>query len=394
MAVTSVVVYHINDQKMATKLKFADLPESVQTAVNEFLARQNQQNLVQGPYGSYQAEQLQVNYVFTEGVERKSKRLPMLDQAIATCKENSGILVIPELKDLVRNESLSAKLINSELIFNCLDQPSINKETLPALAETFSQLRLRHSQRIRQALQQTVAKLGNPNALKEITKVNKPKQENAVMFALLLAPIIDHYRHQGFSQRKIVDTLNQEGFLAPEGGQWVLSQLQKVLERIEYNRVALNLQPTLAEFAAKDYSIEQQLKALTAMQAKTPNRKPWDNELLIKVKERQQMIVDVLAFNDFVIEVLPKIANYQADGLSDEEIANDLNTQGVVIPQRVLWELQQEHSDDDSESAQVAEEHWLAEGVELACAVARRRQEDMRHLFKDETLAKSQQLVE
>lgn len=391
MSVTHAVVYHISEQKTAEKSTLSELPEATQQLVTHFLAEQNKHNLVNGPYGTYQAEQWQLSSVFIEAVERKSKRLPILDRAILSCKENGAVLIIPELRDLVRNESLTSKLIDSKLKFFCLDQPSITKDTLPALAETFSQLRLRHSQRIRQALQQTVAKLGNPNALKEITKVNKPKQENAVMFAILLGPIIDHYRTQGYSQRKIVDTLNQEGFLAPEGGQWVLSQLQKVLERIEFNRAALTLRPTLEEFEAKGYTDEQQLKALAAMKAKTPNRKEWDRGLLGKVKERLEMILDVIDFNNFVSQVVPEIMQLQQQGLTDDAIADKLNAKGIAIPKRVQWELSQETLGDETEH--VDDEQWDAEGIELACVVAQRRQEDLRHLFKEQTLERSLQLV-
>jgi hypothetical protein len=94
-----------------------------------------------------------------------------------------------------------------------------------------------HGQLIREGLKMTSAKSGNPNAAEVISKVNKPKIDVAIVFADLLQPIIADYKRKGYSQRQMVKTLNEEGFTAPEGGKWVLSQLQKVLDRVRLNEV-------------------------------------------------------------------------------------------------------------------------------------------------------------
>src|SRR5205823_881188 len=106
----------------------------------------------------------------------------------------------------------------------------------------------------------------------------------------------------------------------------------KVLERIEMNHAALSLSDTFKEFEQKKYTIEQQVKALNAMNARTPNRSKWDQALVEKIRERLAMIKDIMAFNQFVMNVYPQLMDYQASGLSDHEIADKLNGEGVRVP--------------------------------------------------------------
>ena len=52
----------------------------------------------------------------------------------------------------------------------------------------------------------------------------------------------------------MVKYLNDEGFTAPEGGRWVLSQLQKVLERVKLNELAQNVRSTWPQLSARECS--------------------------------------------------------------------------------------------------------------------------------------------
>lgn len=74
--------------------------------------------------------------------------------------------------------------------------------------------------------------LGNPHAREQLQKINTRKKAHAIMFAMLLQPIIDIYRNQDLSQRAMVELLNDQNICAYAGGTWVLSQLQKVITRI------------------------------------------------------------------------------------------------------------------------------------------------------------------
>jgi len=322
--------------------------------------------------------------------DRKRKRFPALDTALEQCKHVGAVLVIVHLQAMVRNEHFADLLMRSEREFICLDQPLVNQATLPAIVENHRQIRLEHSARIRRGLEHTMAKLGNPNALKEITKVNKPKTENAIMFALVLAPIITFYRSQGYSQRKMVEALNEEEFLAPEGGEWVLSQLQKVLERIELNNIAIDLSQTLTEFEQKGYTSEQMVRALRAINAKAPNHTQWDEQALEAVHERLESIYEIMDFNKFLVDVFPHMMEYQQNGLTDEQIAERLNAEGVQLPERVLWEIKQDILELPAEKAR----HWEADDVDIARNVALRRKEDIDVFVNAATLEKAKDLVE
>jgi hypothetical protein len=342
-------------------------------------------------YASQQGVQIIAMQV--EVQDKKHKNFPELEKAIELAKENNAKLVIAQLQNLTRYEAFAQLLIESGIPFYCIDQPRIDERTLPAVVDSIRAWRDKHSMLISEGLARTMAQLGNPHAKQEITKVNRPKTENAIFFALILGPIIAHYQMQGFSQRKMVDTLNEEGFTAPEGGNWVLSQLQKVLERIELNNAALDLCNTFDEVAGKGYDAVQVAKALTAMRARSPGHEPWDESLVNKVQDRLILIRDILDFNDFVIHIYPKVQQFQIDGLSDEEMAAKLNHEGIPVPSRVVWEIEQEAL-AQGEAPPVVGQTWQKHSVQLAKELSERRKDDMMNYIHADTLQRAKELFD
>lgn len=325
---------------------------------------------------------------YSETHDKKHRDLPEFLKAVEHAKNEKAELVIAQLQNLTRYAAFTDPLLQSKIKLHCIDQPLVNDSTLLAVVENVRYLRERHSRRIRQGLNETLSQLGNPHALQEITKVNKPKTESAVLFALVLAPIIAYYRIQGFSQRKMVQALNDEGFLAPEGGPWVLSQLQKVLERVDLNNIALDLCEVIDQFDEKNYSTEQMLKTLKAMQVPSPNKEGWDEHELNKVIERLHIIREILDFNQFVLEIYPKVVEMADSGLSYNDIADKLNKSNVSLPERVVWELQQEQATGQD----VNLSHWDATNTDTAMRIAKRRKEDIESYIRPETLSRSEAL--
>lgn len=359
-----------------------DDPE-VQQEMGTAIAQQKQAIL------RYKGSQRQVLAEYIEHHDKKHRELREFRKALQHAKQSGATLIIPQLQNLTRFESFTKPLLEADIEFYCLDQPRVNRMTLGAVVENIRFLREKHSRLISEGLARTMAQLGNPNALQEITKVNKPKTESAVLFALILSPIIAYYRMQGYSQRRMAQTLNDEGFSAPEGGHWVLSQLQKVLDRVDMNDIALTLCATLDEFAQKGYNNAQIAKGLTAMRAKSPGRKPWDDYLVEKVRERLHTIREIAGFNEFVVLVYPHMQKFQATGLSDEEIAARLNQEGVEIPERVIWELEHEN---EEEVSTMDRKEWEAHDVEVARRIAERRKADISHYVHPHTLQRSEVL--
>lgn len=329
-----------------------------------------------------------VQYFVEGAAEKKHRDFPQLLRAIFAARQEGAELVIAELAYLTRFPAFTDPLLASTVPFRCLDQPRIDHHTLMAVVENARYIRERHSFRIRQGLEQTVAQLGNPHAMQEISKVNKPKTESAVLFALILGPIIGYYRVRGYSQRKMMTELNTEGFLAPEGGPWVLSQLQKVLERIDLNNLALDLSETLDEFKQKGYTAEQMVKALRLMQIRTVSREEWDEHGLYKVLERLETIREILEFNQFVLDMYPEMLHMQTQGRTLKEIAQQLTMTHVALPGRLIWELQQ----DKAAGNAVALDYWDAANVGHVMRLAQRRKEDIENYIHPDTLARAEAL--
>jgi DNA-binding phage protein len=336
----------------------------------------------------YCGNRKKILHYYVETHDKKHRELPQFLAAVAQAKKDDAELVIAQLQTLTRYESFTTPLLESKVRFHCIDQPLVNHETLLAVVANVHYLRERHSKRIREGLYQSLSQLGNPHALQEITKVNKPKTESAILFAMVLAPIIAYYRISGYSQRKMVQVLNDEGFLAPEGGPWVLSQLQKVLERVDLNNLALDLTETLDDFSRKQYTPEQMVKGLKAMRISLPNKETWDVHELNKVIDRLHAIRELLEFNQFVLEKGTELFQIQAAGLSYSEIADKLNKDQLPLPERVQWELEQ----DKAAGHAVTLDAWTPANVELTLRIAKRRKDDIESYIRPETLSRSEAL--
>lgn len=379
-------------------VQFAEEASSLkeqQKAVQLYLAKKNNDTLANiSPYRSYSAIKYSLQNEFIEEISKKSKKFNALEKALIECKRTGAVLVIAskQIKQLIKNNNFTQLLLRYRVPFNCTEQPNLTLDTLPAILDFLEAMSKGHSEIIRKALESARGPLGNPNALKEITKVNKPKSENAVMFALMLAPIIHKYRKDGLSQRKIVEALNSTQYLAPEGGQWVLSQLQKVLERIELNTIALNCKADLDEFDKKQYTTEQRIKALNIMNVSAPGRGQWDENSFNKVVERISMIDEILNFNQFVLEVYPDIHQDSENNLSFSSIARKLKERKISVPKRIQWEIT--HQNDINENAKQEEVFdWTSDVVEIAVKAAKRRLHDIQHFMHRDTLTASQSII-
>lgn len=271
--------------------------------------------------------------------QRHRNRWPELGAAVSYCLENNIHLVIAEIRNLTNNDAFVKHILRflgphehfTGKIF-CCDQPFIQAENFLALIEHAKQQKKLHGQLIKAGLSRTTAKSGNPNAAKLISEVNKPKIDNAIIFALLLQPVITEYRHKGYSQRKMVDTLNTEGFTAPEGGHWVLSQLQKVLDRIKMNEAALTLEKKFLEYRGFGMNAEAIAIALAKLDIPSPRGNRWSEEVVNKVSERIKQIHDIIRLNDFVIELMPILNKYHIDEITEEIFAKELQESGLQVP--------------------------------------------------------------
>lgn len=270
---------------------------------------------------------------FIEMPERKSSKWTQLAEAIIYSKANNATLVIAELGTLTNNETFSQLLLDSGIQFYCCDQPFVTHVILEALHKHAQVQRKLHGQLIREGLKMTSAKSGNPNAAEVISKVNKPKIDVAIVFADLLQPIIATYKRKGFSQRQMVKTLNEEGFTAPEGGKWVLSQLQKVLDRVRLNEVSREVRSLTEQLRESQHTEQQIAEEFNNKGISSLKRTAWDEAQVKKLIARLDQIRDIEMINKFVLDLLPLLHEYRNRGLSAIEMLAEFDKAGLTIRQ-------------------------------------------------------------
>jgi hypothetical protein len=321
-------------------------PESENKAVSEFLnAQQPPKELV----GSY-----------TEILEnRRNAKWPELQKALDSCHQKGASLLITELGTLASNESFTQRLLASNVAFHCLDQPFVNQTILEALSQHAKVQKNLHGQLIREGLKMTTAKSGNPNAAEVISKVNKPKIDTAIVFAFLLQLIIQDYRRKGYSQRHMVKTLNEEGFTAPEGGKWVLSQLQKVLDRVRLNEITTEVKSLSAEWDTNALTSADIAEALNA-KGIAPLKPPlWDESQVKKLQDRVQQIKDITLINRFVLEALPILHEYQRRDLSPNDMIREFAQAGMPVLENDAFPNDTRPAHDHAEKQNLSEIHRL-----------------------------------
>jgi predicted metal-dependent hydrolase len=238
-------------------------------------------------------------------LQRRPLQWPVLRKALQCCKERGATLLILELGKLANNQSFAQLLLGSDVPFFCADQPFVTAPILEALTKHAQVQKTLHGKLIREGLKMTTAKSGNPHAAEVIGRVNKPKIDTAILFAFLLEPIIKHYQEKKYSQRQMVKALNEEGFTAPEGGQWVLSQLQKVLDRILLNTIAYQCQDFMTECQNHFLNSTQIIEALREKGIASFKGATWDITQLKKLSDRIQQIDEMIIIHQFVIDLLP-----------------------------------------------------------------------------------------
>lgn len=160
---------------------------------------------------------------------------PQLAAALTLCKKTGATLLVGKLDRLSRNVRFISELMESRVRFVACDLPEANELTLHMMAAFAQYEAKRISERTRDALRAAKGRgvrLGATGPANLKANIEQ-RQREADSFALSLAPVINGFRAQGMSQRKMVDALNRLNIRAARGGQWSLLQLQHVLRRID-----------------------------------------------------------------------------------------------------------------------------------------------------------------
>jgi len=292
--------------------------ESQQKSIDNFLTSKEQPT--------------QIVDTFVEILEnRRNNKWSQLQQAIACCKEKQATLLIAELGTLTSKETFVNTLLHCNVNFYCCDQPFVDHGILDALYKHSQVQKEVHGRLIREGLEKTSAKSGNPNAAEVISKVNKPKIDAAIVFAFLLQPIVTNYKQQGYSQRQMVKSLNEEGFTAPEGGKWVLSQLQKVLDRVKINEVVMQTKSIVEPLLSANYSSNDIAEELNKQSIPAIKKSIWDESQVNKILFRLEQIKDIENINKFVLNLLPVIHEFKSRNYSSKQMLQYFENNNITI---------------------------------------------------------------
>lgn len=180
--------------------------------------------------------ELVAEFVEVESGRKSAKDRPELAAALATCKRQRATLIVAKLDRLARDVKLILSLIDSGAQVRFVDFPEIPEGaagrfmlTMLAAAAEFERRMISERTKAGLAVAKTRGvKLGNPANLQP-NFIERQRTANA--HAAKLRPTLDAMKARGLTHRAMVAELNSIGVPAPKGGQWGLSQLQRVLAR-------------------------------------------------------------------------------------------------------------------------------------------------------------------
>ena len=216
--------------------------------------------------------------------------------------ENSCDIIFTNIQQYHGQTELGEMLLkffskNKSPKLSCIDQKFINENNISEIVKHFLQRRKKHGELIKQGLIKSGAKSGNPKASTVIARVNKPKILCSIAYALVFDPVVSYFEEKKLPQRKIVEELNRQGYCAPEGGKWVLSQFQKVLDRVRVNRLAFAVGSNIEQMLeTTSYEVIAESLASQYSHLLLKN-KYWTVELVKSVHNRTLMLKSLLKLN-------------------------------------------------------------------------------------------------
>jgi hypothetical protein len=322
-----VVVFLLHENATSTDSLESSLVMQ-QERLSTFLKEQSQLQLIKD---FYQIVKKQKN---------KNKWL-LVQEALELCKNNNYDLIIPELKQHYGHLTLG-KLLQSYYsqphhshALICLDQPLTHASNISEIIEDLRQRRKKHGELIKQGLTQSDLKSGNPKAAEIIQRVNRPKILFSILFSLLIEPVVEMMEEKKLAQRKMVAYLNQHDFFAPEGGRWVLSQFQKVYDRLKLNRLALAVRKKI-EGAEINAELIHDLNLVS--HHLLSKGKTWDHQLIQQAQERLRDLEEL----ELMLKGKKSLEELLGSQLLEEITMKDLLSQSEIT--LIMSSLEQEYS--------------------------------------------------
>lgn len=178
-------------------------------------------------------------YVEVESGRKTDEQRPQLAAALADCKKHGARLLVAKLDRLARSVHFVSGLMKAGVKFVAVDLPEANDLTIHLMAAFAEHEAKRISERTRDALAAAKARgvvLGTAGAA-NLKRNIAERQAAANANAGKLAPTIAAYSASGMTQRDMVKALNDSGARPARGGQWSLTQLQRVIARLNVRAI-------------------------------------------------------------------------------------------------------------------------------------------------------------
>lgn len=165
-----------------------------------------------------------------ESGKRASNR-PELQMAMETCRKKRATLCIAKLDRLARNVHFISGLMESNVNFVAVDQPTKDRFMLHLQAAFAEEEARRISERTKEALAAAKRRGVDVGATGRVlaTRYKAEALERSRQYV----PILAELRAAGFAQvRQLRDELNRRGVPSPGGGRWHLLNTHKTLRRV------------------------------------------------------------------------------------------------------------------------------------------------------------------
>jgi len=174
-------------------------------------------------------------FVEVESGRKSDDQRPQLASALLECKRQGARLLVAKLDRLARNVHFVSGLMRAGVKFVAVDLPEANDLTIHIMAAFAEHEAKRISQRTKDALSAAKARgvvlgaTGPANLSRNIAE----RQATANAYALRLNGLVEGFKARQLPQRQMVEELNAAGVLAPRGGAWKLTQVQRLLKRLD-----------------------------------------------------------------------------------------------------------------------------------------------------------------
>lgn len=205
---------------------------STQRQGNSGLGLEAQKQAVQH-YAACQSLDLSGDFVEVESGKKNNR--PVLQAAIVECRKQKAVLLIAKLDRLARNVSFIAHLMDANIDFIAVDNPTASRIVLHIMAAIAEHERDQISQRTKAALEMAKRR-GVALGTHGRNIQSKANRDAANVFALKIKPKIDKLKQNGFvTVRKLTKELNRRRIKPFSGGtaKWHTRSVYSVLKRIE-----------------------------------------------------------------------------------------------------------------------------------------------------------------